>query len=139
MSPMIGEFEVDPETIHEEPLLEKGKEFIFLVGKSERVEVTEERKAKAAEGKEIYPYINVELKAVDVPGKTIFHIFSFSPKALANRSSAFSYKKFLEKTGLPYTTLASDLRDLRLVAAVKHEGKGDEARERIESFKGRAE
>lgn len=136
MAPFIGEFEVDPSQIVEEPLLEKGKDHVFLIEKSER---REPKSAVKENGEPAYPYINLTLKAVDNPSKVLFHIYSMSSKALGNRSSAFSYKKFLDKIAKPYTTVAQDLVGLRIVATVRHQGTGDEAQEKLDSVKGLAQ
>lgn len=127
--PFIGEFEVDPSTIVEEPLLDKTTEHAFLVEKAER------RVGKESGN----PYINLQLKVVNTPGTVLFHVYGLSAKALSNKSSGISFKKFLDKLGLPYTTTVADLTGLRFTAKVRHQGSGDEAEARIDSVTGRTE
>ena len=128
MAPTIGEFEVDPSTIEEEQLLAKDQEHVFLVEKAER-------KIGKESGE---PYINLFVQAVDQPSTKFFHVYGLSTKALSKKSSGISFKKFLEKLALPYTTTVADLVGLRFVATVRHQGTGDEAEQKIQSVKGRA-
>ena len=129
MAPMIGEFEIDPGTIVEEPLLDKTQEHVFEIKKSER-------KVGKDSGK---PYINLDLVPVDAPSKHVFHVYGLSAEALSKKSSGISFKKFLDKLALPYTTTAQDLVGIRFKAKVKYQGAGDEAEEKIDSVIGRAE
>ena len=126
---LIGEFEVDPSTIEEEQLLEKGKEHVLLIEKAER-------KIGKDSGN---PYINLFVSSVDQPGTKFFQIYGLSSAALSKKSSGISFKKFLDKLALPYTTTVADLVGIRFVATVRHEGQGDEATVRIDSVKGRAQ
>lgn len=125
---LIGEFEVDPSTIEEEALLEKGKEHTLVIE-------TAERKVGKESGS---PYINMFVASVDQPGTKFFQVYGLSAKALSKKSSGISFKKFLDKLALPYTTLVDDLVGVRFVATVRHQGQGDEAEQRIDSVKGRA-
>lgn len=126
---LIGEFEVDPSTIEEEQLLEKGVEHTFVIE-------TAERKIGKDSGN---AYLNLFVASVDRPGTKFFQVYGLSAKALSKKSSGISYKKFLDKLSLPYTTLAADLVGVRFVATVRHQGTGDEAEMRIDSVKGRAQ
>jgi hypothetical protein len=126
--PLIGEFDVDPSTIVEEQLLEKSVEHTFVIE-------TAERKIGKESGN---PYINLFVQAVDRPGTKFFHVYGLSAKALEKKSSGISFKKFLDKLALPYTTTVGDLVGMRFVATVRHQGQGDEAELKLESVKGRA-
>jgi hypothetical protein len=127
--PSIGEFEIDPTTIQEEQLLEKNVEHVLLIDKAER-------KIGKESGN---PYINLFIKSVDHPGTTFFQVYGLSAAALSKKSSGISFKKFLDKLALPYTTKVEELVGLRFVATVRHQGQGDEAEVRLDSIKGRAE
>lgn len=129
MAPFIGEFEIDPATIVEEALLEKGKEHTFVIEKAER-------KIGKESGE---PYINLFVQAVDQPSTKFFQVYGLSAKALSKKSSGISFKKFLDKLSLPYHTTVADLVGVRFVATVRHQGQGDEAEQRIDSVKGRAQ
>src|SRR3990167_7172262 len=111
---LIGEFEVDPSTIEEEQLLEKGKEHTLVVEKAER-------KVGKESGD---PYINLFVASVDQPGTKFFQVYGLSAKALSKKSSGISFKKFLDKLALPYTTTVADLVGMRFVATVRHQGQG---------------
>lgn len=129
MAPQIGEFEVDPSTVTEAPLPPKGENVVVLVEKAER-------KIGQESGS---PFISLQLALPDFPGGKIFHsYFPASAKALAARSSAISWKKFLDKLGLPYTTQAKDLENLRFIAQLRHKGQGDEAEAVIDKVVGKA-
>ena len=117
MAILIGEFELDPELIEETPLPPKGENILF--------EITSAKRGVAPTSGNAY--ISMELKFVENPAQKLFHTYFLSSKALAARSSGFSWKKFLDKMNLPYTTTAADLAGLRFVAVLRHKGAGDEA------------
>lgn len=115
MAPLIGEFEVDPSAIQETPLAPKGENVRLNIVKAER-----------KISKENTPYINLQITAVDYPGNTFFNVYSMSAKALGSRKSSFSWKRFLDKLGLPYTTTAAEIQGLTFVGQLKHTGPDDE-------------
>lgn len=124
----IGEFPVDPDTIQEAQLPEKGVDTLLQIDKAER------RVGKESGN----PYINLEISVVDHPGSKLFHMFGLSSKALSNRSSGISWKKFLDKTGLPHTTVAAELANFRFIAKLRHKGSGDEAEAQLDTVVSRA-
>lgn len=121
----IGEFPVDPSTIVEAALPEKGVKTLLKIDKAER------RVGKESGN----PYINFELSLPENPeaGK-LFHMYGLSAKALSNRSSGISWKKFLDKVNLPHTTTASELAGFQFIATLRHKGQGDEAEAQIDSI-----
>ena len=119
----IGEFPVDPETIVEAALPEKGVNTLLQIDKAER------RIGKESGN----PYINLEVSLPEQPqaGK-LFHMYGLTAKALSNRSSGISWKKFLRQVSLPDTTKAVELQGFRFVATLRHKGAGDEAEAAID-------
>ena len=128
MSPLIGEFEVDPSAIVDTPLPPKGENTVILIDKAERRVAPESGNS----------YITMQISFPDTPGYKIFHSYFLTPAALGARTSAISWKKFLDKTGLPYTTQAQELVNQRFVVLLRHKGKDDEAEAVIDKIIGKA-
>ena len=128
MAPLVGEFDIDPSTITEAPLPPAKQEIVLQIR-------TAERKVAPQSGNS---YIALTLDPVDFPGAVVFQSYFLSAKALAARSSAISFKKFLEKVNLPFTTTVGDLPNFRFKAILKHKGLGDEAQAEVDSVVGAA-
>lgn len=126
---MIGEFEIDPESIEEAPLPTAKENLVLEVTKAER-------KVAPNSGNN---YISLTLTSVEHPGSVIFQSYFLTAKSLSQRSSVISWKKFLEKSGLPYTTTVAELVGFRFVGELKHVGSGDEARAELASVVGPVE
>ena len=127
--PFIGEFEIDPESIVDAELPALKTNILFEVKESKR---------EQKEGGN--PYIQLELVSVDNPAQTVTHFFSpQSAKAIADRRSTVSWKKFLDRLQLPYSTSAADLAGKRFVATVKHVGPKGEEQAKLESVVGTGE
>lgn len=122
----IGEFSIDPESIVDTPLVPAKTEIVLEVKDAQR-------KTAPKSGND---YIALQLEAVDFPGNVIFQSYFLTAKALSQRSSAISWKKFLDKTKLPFTTKVTDLNNFRFRGVLKHEGIGEEAQAKLESVVG---
>ena len=125
---VIGEFTIDPDTIQETPLAPAKQELVFEVKEASR-------KTAPKSGND---YIALQLDTVDFPGNIIFQSYFLTAKALGQRSSVISWKKFLDKTGLPFSTRVGDLNGFRFKGILKRTGTGDEARAELESVVGPA-
>jgi len=125
-SPVVGEFDVDPSTIEETQLAPKDVRLVFEIRKSER-------KTAPSTGN---AFIQVDLTVPDIANSLIVNNFFMTSKALSSRSSAVSYKKFLEKVGLPLTTTSTELTGFRFIGTLKHEGKGEDAQARLQEAVG---
>lgn len=125
---MIGEFEIDPTTIVESPLLPKDQELVFQIKDAAR-------KTAPNSGN---TYISFIAEAVDFPGGQIYVSYFLTAKALSDRRSGVSWKKFLDKVGLSYSTQAQDLNNFRFKGVLKHVGQGEEARAELEKVVGAA-
>lgn len=128
MAPLIGEFDVDPSTITEAPLPPAKEPLTLSIRQAERRVAPQSGNS----------FISLTLDAVDFPGSVVFQSYFLTAKALAARSSAISFKKFLEKVGLPFTTTVADLPNFRFKAILKHKGLGDEATAELDSVVGAA-
>jgi hypothetical protein len=124
----IGEFSIDPESIVDTPLVPAKQELVLEVREAQR-------KTAPKSGND---YIALQLDAVDFPGNVIFQSYFLTAKALGQRSSVISWKKFLDKTQLPFTTRVADLNNFRFKAVLKHVGFGDEAKAELEAVVGPA-
>lgn len=133
---VIGEFPVDPDTIQERPLIPAKAEALFLVKQADRRETKGLDKDGNPTDKKVY--INLTLEAVDYPGNIVFQRYFRTAAAMEQKSSVISWKKFLDKVKLPYTTTVDDLVNFRFRAIPKHVGTGDEAKVELESIVGPA-
>lgn len=122
----IGEFDVDPSTIVEAPLPPAKQEVVLQIREAKRAVAPQSGNS----------YLAFILDVVDFPGSVVFQSYFLTSKALAARSSAISYKKFLEKVNLPFTTKVADLPNFRFRGILKHKGLGDEATAELDSVVG---
>jgi len=122
----VGEFPVDPDTIVDSPLAPAKQELELKVEKAER-------KTAETTGN---VFISLTIAVVDFPGNSLWQGYFLTSKAIAARSSVISWKKFLDKVKLPYSTSASELVNLKFIGTLKHEGSGDEAQLKLESVVG---
>lgn len=104
----IGEFEVDPNSIPEQPKFPLGQDVQFEIKKAERKEkIDEETGAKNVR-------ISVQVAAVDYPGSPLAFGTLWVTERFRGKPHR-SYVGFLQKLELPYTTGVNDLAGVRFV------------------------
>lgn len=115
MVPQIGEFDVDPESIPEQPKIPENTDVTLEVAHAERVEVNNEK------GRSVRAKIRVS--APDYPGASnAFATLWVTEKYRGDPHR--SYAQFLIKTKLPFTTqIEQDLKGFRFVGQVRPNAK----------------
>lgn len=117
----VGDFELPLDAVVTSTL-PVATDIVFEIKKSERKEYDVKDENKQPTGKKA-AYFNFQLAAVDFPGEMVFHKFFPTAKNLASRDASRSYKLFLDKLELPYTTHPADnaMAGIRFVGHVRED------------------
>jgi hypothetical protein len=121
-STFIGDFELPLDAVVTS-VLPVGKDVLIEIKKSERKTYKVKDKDTKEETGEERAYFNFQMSLPDHPGETVFHKFFPTAKNLASRDNTRSYKLFLDKLGLPYTTHPANnaMAGIRFIAVLKED------------------
>ncbi len=111
MVPLIGDFDVNPEDIPEQPKIPENTDVVLEVVKAERLETTNEN------GRSVRAKVRVA--APDYPGANQAFATLWVTEKYRGEPHR-SYAQFLIKTKLPFTTrIEEDLKGFRFIGQVR--------------------
>lgn len=102
----VGEFDIDPESIPDQPEVPLGQEIVFEVVSAERKETLNEGKKSVR--------ISLRVTAADLPGSQSAFATLWVTEQYKGKPHK-SYANFLKTVHLPFTTSTQDLKGFRFV------------------------